>query len=100
MQAEELRIINTSLEEKVKQRTEKILAQNKKLREYAFSNAHVVRAPLARIMGLTNNLLDEPSTTSKKEFLDSMKDSAKELDDAIRGVSRILAEEDVKDPIQ
>lgn len=96
----EIKQMNESLENKVKDRTVKIMAQNEKLREYAFSNAHLVRAPLARIMGLVDLLID-PATSEEQrtEFRKNLRSSALELDQIIRKVSDVLSEEEIKDKI-
>jgi len=49
---EEIRRINESLEQEVLHRSERIRRQNETLIEYAYFNAHTVRGPLARILGL------------------------------------------------
>jgi len=48
----ELNAINDNLEALVNERSEKILLKNEILTKYAFTNAHNVRGPLARILGL------------------------------------------------
>lgn len=62
--------------------------QNKKLLEIAWMQSHVVRAPLSRIMGLTELIKGEPKDDNeKKELLELLLTSANELDDIIRGIS-------------
>src|SRR6187549_681374 len=51
-QKEELDVLNKSLESKVAERTQKLEEQNKKLRDHAFYNAHLLRGPFCRIQGL------------------------------------------------
>lgn len=90
---EEIQQMNESLEAKVRKRTKKIRAQNKKFKEYAFSNAHLVRAPLARILGLAEYFRgddDNISDDKKKELSQNIHASAEELDQVIRQVSEIL----------
>lgn len=59
--------------------------QNTRLREIAWIQSHVVRAPLARLMGLVNFLQDEQLETLEANFfLQSIYTSALELDDVIR----------------
>lgn len=64
-----------------------IQKQNDKLREIAWTQSHVVRAPLARLMGLVDlfreGLLDE---NEKKPMLDHIYTSAIELDDIIQEI--------------
>ena len=63
--------------------------QNIKLREIAWVQSHVVRAPLARIMGLVN-LLNACSSEkgNDAELLSFISTSALELDEIIRGIVR------------
>jgi len=48
----ELNAINNNLEALVDERTMKVILKNEQLSKYAFTNAHDVRGPLARILGL------------------------------------------------
>ena len=62
--------------------------QNEKLRDIAWMQSHVVRAPLARVMGLIHLISDlEHSDEEKKEFLDHIMTSARELDTVIKSIS-------------
>jgi PAS domain S-box-containing protein len=62
--------------------------QNKQLLEIAWSQSHLVRAPLARIMGLAaaiqNGIIEEKKIG---EFLNYMQQSAHELDKVIREIT-------------
>lgn len=61
--------------------------QNKKLRDIAWMQSHVVRAPLARMMGLINVINDEDlSDKEMVEYLAHIMDSAKELDTIVKDV--------------
>ncbi|MEJ6979050.1 PAS domain-containing protein [Pedobacter sp. P351] len=62
--------------------------QNKKLREIAFMQSHMVREPLARLMGLIT-LIQDPSipNSDNGELLSHLLVSAHELDKIIRVVS-------------
>jgi signal transduction histidine kinase len=82
--------MNESLELEVMQRTEKIETQSRKLIEYAYSNAHNVRGPLARILGLSMLMANETSETRIKEYNERMNDSALELDLVIREMTVLL----------
>jgi PAS domain S-box-containing protein len=64
---------------------EAIKRQNEKLKEIAWTQSHVVRAPLARLMGLVN-LLNEGKIEHErtKEFYQYINNSAQELDGIIR----------------
>lgn len=61
--------------------------QNKRLQEIAWIQSHVVRAPLARIMGLIDLIKTHPSETlDNDELLNYIITSAKELDEVIRTI--------------
>ena len=65
-----------------------IEAQNKKLQEIAWIQSHIVRAPLARIMGLINLIeLEEDTPEDLKELLGYILVSAKEFDEIIKSIS-------------
>lgn len=57
--------------------------QNCRLREISWMQSHVVRAPLARIMGLAELLSMEDKKESRKQLIAHLKDSANELDKII-----------------
>lgn len=84
---EELRQINDNLNKIVMDRTKALLKQNKILLQHAHVSAHKVRAPLARILGLSNLLGIELSMEPKaKDLLEHLSTSANELDDTLREV--------------
>ena len=61
--------------------------QNKKLREIAWTQSHIVRAPVARIMGLVKFLNDESDIPiHQKELYDMILQSSNELDQVIRDI--------------
>jgi PAS domain S-box-containing protein len=61
--------------------------QNKKLREIAWTQSHVVRAPVARIMGLIKFLTDESDIPlHQQELYDMILQSSNELDEVIRDI--------------
>lgn len=61
--------------------------QNKKLKEIAWMQSHVVRAPLARMMGLIHVLQnDDLSDKETLDYLTHVMESALELDDIVRDV--------------
>lgn len=91
-QAVQLKAFNEHLEKLVMQRTQKIQEQNKKLQKYAFSNSHLVRAPLARLLG-TIEVLDIGASLSiaqRRELRSNIKYSAQELDKIVKEIGEIL----------
>lgn len=86
---------NSILEEKVKERTielEKNIAaieiQNKALREISWIQSHVVRAPLARMMGAISLLeIKDDTGVSQEEIMEIVVTSANEIDKTVREIS-------------
>lgn len=79
-----------SIERDVTDRRKQILAiekQNDQLKEIAWTQSHVVRAPLSRIMGVVN-LFEEGCVeeTEIEEFLQYIKQSGNELDEIIKDI--------------
>lgn len=87
-QKNEIDAINNHLEELVQERTRQLENRNFRIREYAFSNSHIVRGPLARILGLINVLNMQPSLSD--EVYPMIQKSALELDEVINEISFIL----------
>jgi two-component system, sensor histidine kinase and response regulator len=87
---------NQLLEEKVASRTadlqksnEAIQEQNQALREIAWMQSHVVRAPVARILGLSH-MLEEPDLTEdlKNKTILAIIASVRELDEAVKEITQ------------
>lgn len=66
---------------------ETIENHNARLKEIAWTQSHVVRAPLARIMGLIDLLQNHGELENKCQLLDNIMSSAQELDTIIRKIS-------------
>lgn len=81
--------MNEVLEDRVKQRTEELETQNKRLSEYAFINSHLLRGPLSRILGLIN-LLDHDSALKDSELIEPLRTSGNELDQIVRKITEAL----------
>ncbi len=75
---------------------EAILKQNRAFKEIAWIQSHVVRAPLARMMGVIHLLTDMDDLENKDpelyKFIKMILDSAFELDQIIREISEKTAE--------
>ncbi|MDX1365659.1 MAG: PAS domain S-box protein, partial [Arenibacter latericius] len=86
------------LNRKLLDHSKNIQAQNKKLKDIAWTQSHVVRAPLARLMGLITVINDEEiSQETKKDLLNHIYTSAIELDVIIKDIvtkSQSIIEED------
>jgi signal transduction histidine kinase len=93
--------LNRTLEDAVQKRTHELEVQNRQLTEYAFVNAHLLRAPLARVLGLAH-LIARESAAGDRQLLQALETSATELDQIIRNISELLyagndfSREDVK----
>jgi signal transduction histidine kinase len=91
--SEQLRRINENLNQLVEDRTTALFVQNKKLMQHAFINAHKVRSPLARILGLVNLIGREIQLNDKgDELLGHLNLSARELDEILTEVRKNLEE--------
>lgn len=67
----------------------KIENQNVSLREIAWLQSHVVRAPLAKIMGINNLLMDDfQSNPETRMLLKALGSSCDELDEVIREINK------------
>jgi PAS domain S-box-containing protein len=66
---------------------------NSRLKDIAWTQSHVVRAPLARIMGLVDLIQSYPNVDEQSQLLEHINTSAKELDDIIRNITRKTEDE-------
>jgi signal transduction histidine kinase len=87
---EELSTVNETLEETVRFRTKELETQNQQLTEYAFINSHLLRAPLARILGLSDLLTREATSVKDTQLIEALYTSSKEMDIIIKKISDIL----------
>jgi signal transduction histidine kinase len=86
---------NKTLEQRVKERTVALELQNEKLAEYAFINSHLLRAPLARILGLTNIISRSTINEEERELIDYLKIASHDLDDVVTKISKAIDDGDV-----
>jgi PAS domain S-box-containing protein len=72
---------------------EELKKQNKQLKEIAWTQSHVVRAPLTRLMGLVN-ALDKGIVPDcdKSSYLKHIKNSSDELDTVIKQITALTIE--------
>jgi tetratricopeptide (TPR) repeat protein len=89
---EEIYKINANLESVIWERTRQLESQNRRLIDYAFFNAHKVRGPLARILGLIYLIkLNSPVLDKDTEFIiDKLDMVSKDLDNVINEINAIL----------
>ena len=77
---------------------QKIKSQNEHLKEIAFMNAHILRLSLTNILALTSLINSaETADASKKELLEYLQTSARQLDDAIK---KLLQKQSIKQRIK
>lgn len=86
----DLKGLNDMLEERVKERTHVLEEKTKQLTEYSFVNSHLTRAPLSRILGLSNIMMHDEESFKDKELVLAMESSAKELDKIVRRIDSLL----------
>jgi signal transduction histidine kinase len=89
----EMERINTNLEGEVQQRSQRLVEQSKKLVEYAYFNAHHLRGPLARILGLISLLQLQKLSADQEDIVQKMDISAQELDVVVKEINKRLDEE-------
>ena len=82
---DKLNQLNLGLEKTVNERTAKLRAQNLTLVKYSYTNAHHLRGPVARLLGLAMVYNLEP-TSNPDFYIKKMEDQAKEIDSVIRQI--------------
>ncbi|MDX1628128.1 MAG: tetratricopeptide repeat protein [Fulvivirga sp.] len=87
--------LNAGLEEKVKTRTTILRKQNEVLSQYAFTNAHELRAPVANILGLIELLRKSELKEREPEIVEHLKKATAELDRVISNIRQRLENEEV-----
>lgn len=83
---ENLSELNRNLENVVNQRTAKIQIQNEILIKYSYTNAHHLRGPVARLLGLASIYKLEPNT-NPDFFIEKMLDQANEIDSLVKQIN-------------
>lgn len=91
----QIQLQNLHLEEKVAERTAELLKsnqaikeQNQALKDIAWMQSHIVRAPVARILGLMDVIKDsEVDEQMKLEALIQLEHSTKELDRVVKEIT-------------
>ena len=88
-----LNILNVSLENKVAERTSKLSLQNERIKSLAYTNAHEIRAYIARIIGLLN-LSKQNVSQEEKEYCETkIAENISDLDKITQKLSKELIEE-------
>jgi len=86
---ENLSQLNSHLERLVVERTKEVHKQNEQLISYAYSNAHHVRGPVARVLGLIQ--LSKMEVDLDYPFLfQKIEEQTKEIDEVVKRINREL----------
>lgn len=102
---EEIKLLNSSLEQKVEQRTgqlhmaiENLVKKNQHLEDFAYVISHNLRAPIARIMGLVS-IFDRENVQDKNNLviLDYLNQATINLDMVVSDLNDILLMQDLSD---
>ena len=88
--------LNINLERMVNERTEKIIQQNEQLIKYSYTNAHHLRGPVARVLGLIQVSKLEDSLDHSFIF-QKIEEQTFEIDAVVRKINDEL--EKGKDPV-
>lgn len=93
-QAERIKAINDNLERLVHERMLDLQRKNEALEEYAFINAHKLRSPVARILGLTNLVLKLELNDEGKTIINHLQKSTEELDFVVGTITKTIEKAD------
>jgi tetratricopeptide (TPR) repeat protein len=88
----EIERVNSNLEQLVNERTNTIQQQHERLIEYSYFNAHQIRGPLARILGLIS-VINIEYKDSYGSYLEMLNQAGNDLDTAIKKVNDLLNED-------
>ena len=88
----ELTLLNKNLESRAQKIAHEIEDKNKKMNQYAFINAHKLRAPIASILGLINLFDKNIGKDHEKTMIELLKNSADKLDKVVHEIKIILDE--------
>jgi hypothetical protein len=94
MQAQDnLNDLNKDLERKVNERTAKIQNQNQILIQYGFTNAHHLRGPVSRLLGLAMVYKIEENP-DHDFYMNKMVEQAYEIDAVVKEINNVLESND------
>lgn len=91
---DKLNDLNKGLERIVNDRTRALRERTEKLEKYSFSNAHHLRGPIARLLGLITlrKMEKRPDTNF---FFNEMENQVNEIDSVVKQINRDLEESDI-----
>ncbi len=91
IQKSQLLAVNETLEDEVGQRTEELTQQNLQLEQFAYMTSHNLRAPVARLLGLTQ-LFDHnnPADPLNVKLIEKIRITAQQFDVTMGDLASIL----------
>jgi len=87
--------LNERLELMVAQRTETIRAQHERLIRYGFMNAHELRGPLARILGLTILIPHCDNSAEVMQLAQKIEFESRQMDAVVKQINRTIEKEEL-----
>jgi signal transduction histidine kinase len=90
IQAEQIKTINENLERVVQERTAELMKKNQALEEYAFINAHKLRAPVASILGLIPIIRSIPLDEEGKNVVSHLEISTQKLEAIVSSITKAI----------
>ena len=97
---EEVVAMNDNLEDIVNQRNQEVLEKNKMLEEYAFINAHKLRAPVARLLGIMQIIELSKDTNEIEFYLQLCNQEIKNLDRIVWAIKEAIEEKTPLDRLE
>ena len=85
--------LNENLEVRIAERIQDLEQRNIQLTEYAFINSHLLRAPVARIIGLINLFGKTKIESKRAEILERLNKSGSDLDEVVSKINLALDED-------
>lgn len=83
--------INSKLEQLIDEKNSDLQVRYRQINDYAFMNAHRLRAPLANLLGLVDLVRSEYNAEEIRSLVDKIGVSADKLDDIVREIQDIVA---------
>lgn len=94
---EDLKASNDSLDRRVNERTKQLQIQNTNFAEYTFINVHLLRAPLCRVLGLSELLKYGQLNAEDRDLIEKLDYECKDLEKLIAKITQVLESGEVID---